>query len=175
MSAKTNQASILLTLEILPADAKGARRIIVSGAPADELPEVRAGLFAERHALVDDVYRAVMKRGPQTIKHAAPKADKAKSAADDDDEVATTDDGTEESPTNSVGASADATLENAIIAPQAEAKSTTTESEQTEQPTISPSDQQLPLIENDPTLANPQVQIAQEMDAEAAIAEAKYV
>lgn len=84
----TNQKSIVLVVEILPADARGNRKILVSGAPKDEMPVLRAGLFADRHAILDDVYRQVMKRAPQTIKHKTAKPYHAKTSTPDEAEPA---------------------------------------------------------------------------------------
>lgn len=82
-STPSNQKTIVLMVEVLPADARGNRKIIVSGAPKDEMPVVRGGLFANRHALLDDVYRGVMKRAPQIITHPKQKAGKPAPDADD--------------------------------------------------------------------------------------------
>ncbi len=82
----SNQKTIVLMVEVLPADAKGNRKIIVSGAPKEEMPIVRAGLFANRHTLLDEIYRDVMKRKPQVIKRAAAASAKRDDAKRDDEQ-----------------------------------------------------------------------------------------
>lgn len=81
----SNQKTIVLMVEVLPADAKGNRKIIVSGAPKEEMPIVRAGLFANRHSLLDEIYRDVMKRKPQVIKRAATASAKRDDSKSDDE------------------------------------------------------------------------------------------
>ena len=73
---------IMLIVTIFP-PKKGNRSIIVSGAPADEMPIVLYGQFADRHALLDQAFADVLKREPQTVTVKEDK--KAKPAADDDD------------------------------------------------------------------------------------------
>ena len=72
MSDKT----VILTVLILP-PANGKRKVIVSGAPEKEMPVVRLGTFAERHALEDAVWLELMKREPQLV---TVKVEKSKPA-----------------------------------------------------------------------------------------------
>ena len=82
---------IVLTVTIYP-PKKGVRKVVVTGAPEGEMPLLLSGVFAERHALIDQAFSGVLKRDPQvvTLKEEKPaKASKSKSkgtvAADDDE------------------------------------------------------------------------------------------
>lgn len=84
---------IVLTLTIYPAK-KNQRKIAVTGAPEGEMPLLLEGVFAERHALLDQAFTAVLKRDPQVITLKAAKAKTSKPAgqaadADADDEAET--------------------------------------------------------------------------------------
>ncbi len=85
---------IVLTLTIYPAK-KNQRKIAVTGAPEGEMPLLLEGVFAERHALLDQAFTAVLKRDPQIISlktdHKAKTGVKFGPGAtvDDDDEAET--------------------------------------------------------------------------------------
>ncbi len=78
---------IVLTMTIFP-PKKGVRKVVVTGAPDGEMPLLLAGVFAERHTLIDQAFSGVLKRDPQvvTVKEAKPAKSKSKGAASDDDE-----------------------------------------------------------------------------------------
>ena len=56
--------SLLITIEIAPPH-KGARAIIVSGAPDGEIPTIRSGVFADLHGLVNATWAELQRREPQ--------------------------------------------------------------------------------------------------------------
>lgn len=73
-----NDKPITLIVTVYP-PKKAVRKVLVSGAPEGEMPVLMAGLFQERHTLLDTVYAAVSKRDPQivTLKESKPsKIDK---------------------------------------------------------------------------------------------------
>lgn len=78
---------IVLTVTIYP-PKKGVRKVVVTGAPEGEMPLLLEGVFAERHALIDQAFSGVLKRDPQvvTLKEEKPAKSKSKGAAADDDE-----------------------------------------------------------------------------------------
>lgn len=61
-----SDSPIVLTLTIYP-PKKNQRRVVVTGAPEGEMPLLLAGLFAQRHALLDQAFTAVLKRAPQVV------------------------------------------------------------------------------------------------------------
>lgn len=81
-------ASIIITLEIFPPDGKNNRKLVLAGAPHDEMPALKVGTFAERHQLLDSLWVELQKRKPQTIKHAATK-DKQRAQDNAADEATT--------------------------------------------------------------------------------------
>lgn len=86
---------IVLTLTIYP-PKKNQRHVVVTGAPEGEMPLLLEGVFAERHALLDQAFTTVLKRAPQTItlKESKPKTSKPKATAAADEPA---DDDAEES------------------------------------------------------------------------------
>lgn len=72
--------TIVITLTIKEPKGKG-RPVIVSAAPAGEMPLLLAGQFADRHALADQAFATLLSRKPQTVKVAAEKVAKKKSPA----------------------------------------------------------------------------------------------
>ena len=89
MSSNLNpptETPIVLTITIKPIKG-GKRMIIVSGAPQDEMPSIKTGQFAERHALLDAVYFELLKRKPQQVKKPKP-SDDAKAAPRDAEPLA---------------------------------------------------------------------------------------
>jgi hypothetical protein len=76
-ATEATPAPTLLTVTVMPAK-NGKRKIIVSGAPAGEMPIVRTGLFADRHVLLDEVWGELQHRKPQVVKaKGQTKKDKA--------------------------------------------------------------------------------------------------
>lgn len=77
---------IVLTVTIYP-PKKGVRKVVVTGAPEGEMPLLLEGVFAERHALIDQAFSGVLKRDPQvvTLKEEKPAKSKSKGTAADDD------------------------------------------------------------------------------------------
>lgn len=71
-----SDSTTVITITIYPAK-NGKRRIVMTGAPEGEMPEVRTGVFAELHRLVDDVWATLLKRKPQVVKVKAGKAEKS--------------------------------------------------------------------------------------------------
>ncbi len=87
---------IVLTMTIFP-PRKGVRKVVVTGAPDGEMPLLLAGVFAERHTLIDQAFSGVLKREPQLVTLKEAKTAKSKSkgaAADDDDEQGDDDEAT---------------------------------------------------------------------------------
>jgi hypothetical protein len=85
---------IVLTVTVY-APKKGVRKVVVSGAPEGEMPLLLTGVFQDRHTLLDQAYAQCLKRDPQLVTIAEPKAKagKAKSitaGADEDEEAAET-------------------------------------------------------------------------------------
>jgi hypothetical protein len=84
---------VVLTVTVYP-PKKGKRMVVVSGAPEGEMPLLLTGLFQDRHALLDQAYAQCLKRDPQLVTIAEPKAKPGKSKSvtagteDDDEEVA---------------------------------------------------------------------------------------
>jgi hypothetical protein len=66
-----NKNEIVLTITVT--EKNGKPHILVSGAPAHEMPIVRSGLFADRHRLLDEVWVEIKKRKPQIVKVKAEK------------------------------------------------------------------------------------------------------
>jgi hypothetical protein len=60
------KTEIVLTITVT--EKNGKPHILVSGAPAHEMPIVRSGLFADRHRLLDEVWVEIKKRKPQIVK-----------------------------------------------------------------------------------------------------------
>ena len=77
----TDKADIVLTMTV---SEKGSKLVVVvSGAPQHEMPTVRSGVFADRHRLLDEVWVELKKRKPQVVKVPKEKTDKStKPAAD---------------------------------------------------------------------------------------------
>lgn len=73
-----SEKSIILTIEVLPLK-KGKREIIVSGAPAGEMPVVHAGVFADVHTLINTTWAELLRRDPQPVTY--PKATNEKDTA----------------------------------------------------------------------------------------------
>ncbi len=72
---------IILTVSIGPLK-NGKRKVVVSGAPEQEMPVVKIGAFPDLHRLVDGVWVELAKREPQVVKMTAAKpAAKAKAKA----------------------------------------------------------------------------------------------
>ncbi len=67
---------IIITIEIGEPKKKAPRDIIVSGAPVGEMPIIKSGTFADRHALTDAIYAELQRREPQVPKHVEPKSEK---------------------------------------------------------------------------------------------------
>ncbi len=65
---------------------RGLRTMIVSAAREGEMPLVLGGTFADRHALLDKAYGAVLKRDPPVVTIKEAKPGKAKSITDDEEE-----------------------------------------------------------------------------------------
>jgi hypothetical protein len=77
---------IVITLTVKEPKGKG-RPIIVSAAPAGEMPLILTGLFQDRHRLLDEIWIDLLTRKPQIVKVAAAKvADEKKVAEKDGDE-----------------------------------------------------------------------------------------
>jgi hypothetical protein len=100
MATKTNTTPatkrVVITLEI-GEPKKGMRALVISGAPAGEMPLIKAGTFAERHALLDQMWADLLRRPDQTPtvtepKAAKPAAGKADVKESDEVESETTDD-----------------------------------------------------------------------------------
>jgi hypothetical protein len=78
--------NILITIDISP-PSNGQRSVVVSGAPAGEIPVIKVSTFAQLHPTVNAVWAELAKRAPQvpdlTPPRAAPaaKAKKAKASA----------------------------------------------------------------------------------------------
>lgn len=85
MSEPTNTPpAVILSIAVNPFQ-NGKRTIVISGAPAGEMPIVRTGKFSEMHALLDEVWLELNKRKPKVVlKPKASTDTKAKDAADDD-------------------------------------------------------------------------------------------
>lgn len=58
---------IRLPLTVMPSK-NGKRKTMVSAAPEGEMPIARTGLFADRHALLDEVWGELQHRQPQVVK-----------------------------------------------------------------------------------------------------------
>ena len=69
---------LLITIDV-DTDKPKARALTVSAARPDELPIIRQGAFAERHALLDGVYVEALKRKASPVKK--PKGDAAEKPA----------------------------------------------------------------------------------------------
>lgn len=151
MSSATpsNQKTIVLMVEVLPADARGNRKIIVSGAPKEEMPLVRAGLFANRHALLDEIYRDVMKRKPQVIKRAASATAKREDAKDEPEPETTTEQG--DTPETELDDAAAEQFAQAVSNAKNEIESGHPGEEPAPADGTAWKQDALPLIENDPT------------------------
>ncbi len=72
---------IVITIVVKPLRG-GKRPIIVSAAPAGEMPLILTGHFPERLALVDQVYQELLMRKPKIVKVAASKKVAAKKDPD---------------------------------------------------------------------------------------------
>ena len=59
--------SIVITFEIGAPDKKGIRPILASAGRANELPLIATGTFAERHALLDNLWMQLAKREPLIV------------------------------------------------------------------------------------------------------------
>ena len=69
---------LLITIDV-DTDKPKARALTVSAARPDELPIIRQGAFADRHALLDGVYVEALKRKASPVKK--PKGDAAEKPA----------------------------------------------------------------------------------------------
>lgn len=94
--------NILITIDISP-PSNGQRSVVVSGAPAGEIPVIMVATFAQLHPTVNAVWAELAKRAPQVpdltpAKTAVPAAKKSKAkpsaAAVVDAETSDTVDGT---------------------------------------------------------------------------------
>lgn len=145
-----SDAPIIITLEIFPADGKGKRKLIVSGAPQHEMPVVRTGLFAQRHDLLDEVWIALGTRKPQVVKVKAT-TEKKDGQADEDEKAegaettaATGETANEETVPEAESAESESETDQVEIIPPAEPEPTGDQLVATE-----PDAEQLPLIEGD--------------------------
>ncbi len=68
----TKPKDTIITITVSPV-ANGKRRVLISGAPEQEMPVVRVGTFAELHHLLDEVWVMLQKRKPQVVKVKAEK------------------------------------------------------------------------------------------------------
>lgn len=85
-AATTNGAapkadSIVITFEIFPPGANGMRTLIASGAPRNQMPELRMTTFAKRHEVLDELWSAILKRQPQVV--AVPVTTESEEEADE--------------------------------------------------------------------------------------------
>lgn len=96
--AKTNTQpatkKVVITLEI-GEPKKGQRALVISGAPAGEMPLIKAGTFAERHVLLDQMWAELLRRPDQTPKITEPKTSKVKEIPPGTDAKPETNDETE--------------------------------------------------------------------------------
>lgn len=138
---------VVITLEI-GEPKKGVRALIISGAPAGEMPLIKAGTFAERHALLDQMWAELLRRPDQTPKVTEPKTDTKKTAPAKDEKPAESDDeseGADETSTEAIETNDD--IEPVTEQPAAGGPPEI-DSDQLVAPEA-PAD--LPVIENDPT------------------------
>lgn len=98
-AAEPNPITLIVT--IYP-PKKGVRHVMVSGAPDGEMPLLIAGIFQDRHALLDQAFAGVLKREPQivTLKDDKPGKSKSIAASADDDDESTETSVTESEPTD---------------------------------------------------------------------------
>lgn len=155
-TTKPTAESIVITLEIFPTDAKGNRKLILTGAPKNQMPELRAGAFADRHQLLDELWIALLKREPQVVTRPAPAKD------EDKDDEKTEQGGAEENATET-NVTSESAFENAVVEVAADESDDSGDQlvaqESAEAAPIienAPGEYQygLPIIENDPTQSN---------------------
>jgi len=81
-----SKPKIVITIEIDP-PKDGGRAILVAGAPQGEIPEIRAGNFANLHPLINEVWGALQRREEMKPDPAltAAKEDKKKGKDEKDD------------------------------------------------------------------------------------------
>lgn len=144
---------VVITLEI-GESKKGMRPLVISGAPAGEMPLIKSGTFAERHALLDQMWAELLRRPDQTPTITEPKPTKNTPAkvktvgatTSYDDETA--DEAADETPAEADDANTDgepATEQPAVGGPP----ETETDIDSDQLVVQPPAD--LPVIENDPT------------------------
>ncbi len=81
MTTPEPKSITIITTVHLPKKGKGGsqtRPITVAAAPEGELPIMLTGDFAQRHALADQAYGALLKRKPQIVKSGATRVSKPK-------------------------------------------------------------------------------------------------
>ena len=143
MSDKT----IILTIQILP-PANGKRKVIVSGAPEKEMPVVRLGTFAERHALEDAVWLELMKREPQLVTVKVEKSKPAtKPTAEDQSAEGATENSESAEPSGAESPTAQSQRDPDGLGAEAE----TDRAPGAEKRDVPVEPEQLPMIEGDPT------------------------
>lgn len=74
MDAK--QKDIIITIQVSPVSG-GKRKVLISGAPEQEMPIVRAGVFADMNRLLGEVWIELQKRKPQVVKVPKEKTEKS--------------------------------------------------------------------------------------------------
>lgn len=151
---------VVITLEI-GEPKKGMRALVISGAPAGEMPLIKSGTFAERHALLDQMWAELLRRPDQTPTITKPKPAstaprKVKTVGAETSYDKTLDESADE--TQDEAADCDADNEPATEQPAAGGPlETETDSDQLRNapvgvamPAVEPPDE-LPVIENDTT------------------------
>lgn len=93
MTKPNEPKHITITIDVAP-PKKGTRSIVVSGAPAGEMPVVHTGAFADLHALINATWAELQRREPQVPVIKAEKVTTnvkpAADAKDEDDDTSET-------------------------------------------------------------------------------------
>lgn len=145
---------VVITLEI-GESKKGMRALVISGAPAGEMPLIKAGTFAERHALLDQMWADLLRRPDQTPTITEPKPAKTKP-----DKVDVKESVDVENEPAEVDAETDSGTEPSIEQPAAGGPPETDSDQLRDAPVgvatpVAEPPAELPAIENDPTAISP--------------------
>lgn len=84
--ANISDKKITFTLIFQPMQKGKPRQITVAGAPDGEMPVIKSGTFADRHSLVDVIWKELTERAPQIPKHTEPKKEEPKASEPAKDE-----------------------------------------------------------------------------------------